>query len=179
VFGGGAVVEAEGAGDDRRRGLEHELAERCCPCLGERDAGFVELSAEPDGHKGLADALAGEQPLAARIGGGVHVHAVGGQFGEHRGERFGDWSRRVAQPDEDLAVVAGDDVIQSQAGQSAYRLGVEQQEAPCDPGTQFDALVGQKPVDQGEAPVPADRPASSPGGSGRGRPARRGTAAPC
>jgi len=36
-------------------------------------------------------------------------------------------------------------VIQSQAGQSAYRLGVEQQEAPCDPGTQFDALVGQKP----------------------------------
>jgi hypothetical protein len=118
VFGGGAVVEAEGAGDDRRRGLEHELAERCCPCLGERDAEFVELSAEPDGHKGWP----------TRWPGNSH------------------W-----QPG--LAAV----VIQSQAGQSAYRLGVEQQEAPCDPGTQFDALVGQKPVDQGEAPVLADR----------------------
>jgi hypothetical protein len=70
VFGGGAVVEAEGAGDDRRRGLEHELAERCCPCLGERDAEFVELSAEPDGHKGLADAPAGNshwQPGLAAV----------------------------------------------------------------------------------------------------------------
>jgi len=101
VVGGSAVVEAEGAGDDRRRGLEDELAERCCPCLGERDAEFVELSAEPDGHEGLADALAGEQPPAVGISGGVHVYAVCGQFGEHRGERFGNWSRRVAEPDED------------------------------------------------------------------------------
>ena len=53
---GGAVVEAESEGDDRRRGLEDELAERCCPGLGEWDAEFVKLSAKPDGHEGLPDA---------------------------------------------------------------------------------------------------------------------------
>jgi dihydroxyacetone kinase len=141
VFGGGAVVEAEGAGDDRRRGLEHELAERCCPCLGERDAEFVELSAEPDGHKGLADALAGEQPLAARIGGGVHVHAVGGQFGEHRGERFGDWSRRVAQPDEDLAVVKDSTYTVGRRGVAGNFFVIKAVGAASEQGADLDELL--------------------------------------
>ena len=46
------MVVAEGAGDDRRRGLEDKLAERRRPGLRDRDAEFVELAAELSGIRG-------------------------------------------------------------------------------------------------------------------------------
>lgn len=52
MSGGSAIVETEGAGDDRLRGLEDELAERRGPGLRHRDAEFVELPAEPKGMRG-------------------------------------------------------------------------------------------------------------------------------
>jgi hypothetical protein len=43
--------------------------------LRDRDAEFVELTAEPERHQRLADALPGEQPLAAGVGGSTGAEA--------------------------------------------------------------------------------------------------------
>jgi hypothetical protein len=66
--------------------------------------------------------LAGEQPAGPGAGGG-DAGLVAGQFEEQGGERLGHGSWRVAEADEDLAVLLGD-VVGGEPDQAADGLGV-------------------------------------------------------
>jgi hypothetical protein len=78
LAGGGGVVEAEGVGDDGGGDLEDELAQRGDAGGAQRQAVVAELG----GHAlvgGLAGVAAGEQPVAAVVGGDLVV-AGGGEL---------------------------------------------------------------------------------------------------
>ncbi|MGH3511676.1 MAG: hypothetical protein ACRDQV_03955 [Pseudonocardiaceae bacterium] len=72
------------------------------------------------------------------------------------GEWFGRRGWRFSEPDPDLAVVVADDVIDTQPGDSAGWLGVEQHQAAGDAGAQRRLVVGEDPTQQGQSPALGD-----------------------
>jgi hypothetical protein len=153
---GGVVVVAEGLGDDGGGGLEGELAQGG----GERGAGGDAELGEQRGHgrgvERLAGAAAGEQPAAGGVGGGVHVLPAGGQLEQQAGEWPGDGGWRVAEPQQDRAVAAVDDVVDGEPDDAAGGLGEQQRQAGGGPGADRGLAVGECPAQQAEAALLGD-----------------------
>ena len=101
------MVEAERAGDDGSGNLQDQLAQRGDPGSTQRQAVIAELGSHGTVGGGLAGVPAGEQPVAAVVGGDVVV-AGGGELVQQRVERRRDRAGRVAEPQPGLArIVAG------------------------------------------------------------------------
>src|SRR5580704_12827464 len=71
LAGGGGVVEAERAGNDRSGNLQDELPQRRDPGGAQRQPVLAELGGHGTVGGGLAGVPAGEQPVAAVVGGDV------------------------------------------------------------------------------------------------------------
>jgi hypothetical protein len=135
---------------DHRGGcLQDELAECGCASGAGGDAHAADPLQEPGRVGRVPGPAAGEQPPCA----GCCARGPGDQAQQHAGEGLRDRGRRVAEPDEDLALAVAGDVVGGEPDEAAGGLGVEQHQAGRDPVLQRRGLVGEDGPEQGDAAV--------------------------
>ena len=136
-------MQAEEAGDDCGGELGGEVEERG-PAAGLGvDAEGAQALAEPGRGDGPPGQVAGEQPGGGGLGSDAAVTAAAvDELEGGGGERAGNGNIVAAEPDEYLAVVAGD-LAGGNDGDAGERLPVKEQQASGDPVGEVERVVVQ------------------------------------
>jgi len=155
-LGGGRLVQPEEVSEDRGGELGGQIEQRG-PASGLGvDADAPETLAEPGRGDRAAGQVPGEQPGGGGRGTDAPVAApVTDQLEDSVGQRAGDGHVVPSEPDERLAVAAGD-LTGGHNGDAGQRLAVEQQQAAGHPVGGVERGVAQQPGGQCPALVLAE-----------------------